>query len=69
MKAKPKRTTPRVNAHRHPARKQEKLSSKKLVGHDFARAVKRFQAEPDEQKAHEQWKGIETSIFGVRFED
>jgi hypothetical protein len=32
-------------------------------------AVERFQAEPDEKKAHEQWKRIETSVFGLQFKD
>jgi hypothetical protein len=39
------------------------------IGKDLELAVGQFQAEPDRKKAHEQWKEIETSIFGVRFED
>jgi hypothetical protein len=40
-----------------------------LLGKDLERAVERFQSESDEQKAHQQWKKIETSVFGVQFED
>jgi hypothetical protein len=40
-----------------------------LRGKDLERAVEQFQAEPDEKKAHEQWKQVESSIFGVQFKD
>lgn len=40
-----------------------------LRGKDLESAIERFQAEPDEKKAHERWKGIENSVFGVQFED
>jgi hypothetical protein len=43
--------------------------SKQLAGKDLERAVEQFQSEPDETKAHQQWKEIETSIFDVQFED
>ena len=36
---------------------------------DLERAVEQFQSEPDEEKAHQQWKKIEASVFGVQFED
>jgi len=38
-----------------------------LRGKDLERAVEQFQAEPDEKGAHEQWKQVESSIFGVQF--
>jgi hypothetical protein len=40
-----------------------------LRGADLELAVEQFQAEPDGKKAHEQWKQIEASVFGVRFKD
>jgi hypothetical protein len=40
-----------------------------LRGKDLERAVEQFQAEPDEKRAHEQWKQVESSIFGVQFKD
>ena len=43
--------------------------SKKLLGKDLEGAVEQFQSEPDQKKAHEQWKRIETAVFGVQFED
>jgi len=46
-----------------------KVSPSKLLGKDLERAVERFQSEPDEDKAHQQWKKIEASVFGVQFED
>jgi hypothetical protein len=46
-----------------------KKSPSKLLGKDLERAVEQFQAEPDGQKAHQQWKKIEASVFGVQFED
>jgi hypothetical protein len=45
------------------------MPSKKLAGKNLERAVEQFQSEPDDKKAHEQWRQIETSIFGVQFED
>jgi hypothetical protein len=41
---------------------------RKNFGEEFERAVEQFQAEPDNAKAHKQWKG-ESSVFGVQFED
>jgi hypothetical protein len=40
-------------------------SQPSLRGADLELAVEQFQAEPDAKKAHEQWKQIETSVFGV----
>jgi len=40
-----------------------------LRGKDLERAVEQFQAEPDAKRAHDQWKQIESSIFGVQFKD
>lgn len=40
-----------------------------LRGKDLETVVKRFQSEPDDKKAHEDWKRIENSVFGVQFED
>jgi len=70
MKAKPKRAIASTTAKLRPHRETPSGSSrKKLVGRGLERAVEQFQSEPDEKKAHEQWKKIETSIFGVQFED
>jgi hypothetical protein len=35
-----------------------------LQGKDLERAVEQFQAEPDDKRAREQWKQVESSIFG-----
>jgi hypothetical protein len=43
--------------------------SSDLRGKDLQRAVEQFQAEPDDKKAHEQWKQVEAAIFGVQFKD
>lgn len=43
--------------------------SSDLRGKDLERAVEQFQAEPDAKRAHEQWKQIESSIFGVQLKD
>ena len=43
--------------------------TRNLRGKDLERAVKQFQAEPDDKRAHEQWKKIELAIFGVQFKD
>jgi hypothetical protein len=69
MKAKPKRASASLTVGRGTSRKNASSSSKKLTGKNFEHAVEQFQTEPDEKKAHEQWKQIERSIFGVRFED
>jgi hypothetical protein len=45
------------------------VSTSKLVGKNLERAVEQFQSEPNDKKAHEQWKQIEASVFGVQFED
>jgi hypothetical protein len=54
-----------VRGKKSPAR----ASPPKLLGKTLERAVKQFQSEPDEKRAHEQWKEIEASVFGVQFED
>jgi hypothetical protein len=69
MKAKPKRTAAPLAMGRANPQKNAASSSKKLTGKNFERAVEQFQTEPLEKKAHEQWKQIEKSIFGVPFED
>jgi hypothetical protein len=43
--------------------------SRDLRGKDLERAVELFQTEPDQKKAHQQWKKLESSIFGVQFKD
>lgn len=43
--------------------------SEKPKGKDLEHAVEQFQSESDGNKAHEKWKQIETSVFGVQFED
>jgi len=40
-----------------------------LQGKDLERAIEQFQAEPDDKRAHEQWKQVESAIFGVQFKD
>ncbi len=39
-----------------------------LRGKDLETAVECFQSEPDDKKAHEEWKRIENSVFGVQFD-
>ena len=57
-------------SHRAPRKKTApRASQPKLRGKALELAVERFQAEPDNKKAHEQWKQIESSVFGVQFED
>jgi hypothetical protein len=51
-----------------PKRVIQRKSPSKLLGKDLERAVEQFQSEPDPEKAHQQWKKIETSVFGVQFE-
>ena len=60
MRPKTKLTT-RKNRTASPARSSD------LRGKDLERAVEHFQAEPNAKRAHEQWKQIESSIFGVQF--
>ena len=50
-------------------RKSPSPVSAKLLGKNLEHAVEQFQSEPDEKKAHQQWKKIEASVFGVQFED
>ncbi|MFZ0774512.1 MAG: hypothetical protein WCA49_16550 [Candidatus Sulfotelmatobacter sp.] len=70
-RAKPKRRTTPTPAKRGVLRKTSAspVSTPKLLGKNLERAVRQFQAEPDDKKAHEQWKQIESSVFGVQFED
>jgi len=65
---KPK-TDPTPPKHGVRQKKSRAKSPSKLLGKDLERAVEQFQSESDEQKAHQQWKKIETSVFGVQFED
>jgi hypothetical protein len=44
-------------------------SAHRLTGKNLEQAVEQFQSEPDDRKAHDQWKQIESSVFGVEFED
>jgi len=37
--------------------------------HQLAAMIRLFQDETDPQRAHEQWKRIETEVFGVAFDD
>jgi hypothetical protein len=41
----------------------------RLKGKALEQAVEQFQAEPDDKKAHAQWKQIEPSVFGAQFWD
>lgn len=70
-RAKQKRKTTLTRLNRGGPRKNPPApaSPSKLLGKDLERAVEQFQSEPDRKKAHEQWKQIETSVFGVQFED
>ena len=45
------------------------VASPALRGKQLEQAVERFQSEADDKKAHDQWKKIETAVFGVKFED
>jgi hypothetical protein len=64
-------TTPTSSRSRSRSSQSKKLAgqSKKLAGKDLEVAVEQFQSEPYDQKAHEQWKRIERSVFGVQFDD
>jgi hypothetical protein len=70
-RAKLKRNSSPTPLKRGVARKNSAppASTPKLLGKNLERAVEQFQSEPDEKKAHEQWKKIEASVFGVQFED
>lgn len=41
----------------------------RLDGEKLKKAITEFQNEPDEKTARRQWKEIEQSIFGVRYDD
>jgi hypothetical protein len=64
LKAKPIRRT----GSSHPGKGSSQVSPA-LRGKSLERAVERFQAEPDQKNARSQWKRIESSVFGVEFED
>jgi hypothetical protein len=68
-KTKPQKTVS-ARVKRGAARKTSgrPVSTTTLVGKNLERAVEQFQSEPDQKKAHEQWKEIEASVFGVQFE-
>jgi hypothetical protein len=40
-----------------------------LSRNQLGKAVKKFQNEPDDETARQQWKRIEKSVFGVRYDD
>jgi hypothetical protein len=64
------RKTKRANPKANPSASSSRLSrSKSLRGKELEHAVEQFQSEPNAVKAHERWKQIETSVFGVQFED
>jgi hypothetical protein len=70
-RVKPKRKT--VTTRRRKSvlqgKRQSPASQPALHGKELEQAVERFQSEADDKKAHEQWKKIEVSVFGVQFED
>jgi hypothetical protein len=66
LKQKSNSTLPK---HGAPRKKSGRKSPSQLSGKNLERAVEQFQSEPNPEKAHQQWKKIETSIFGVQFED
>jgi|CZKH01.1.fsa_nt_gi hypothetical protein len=70
-RAKPKQRTTAAPLKRGVPRKSARstVSIPKLLGKNLERAVSQFQSEPDDKKAHEQWKQIESSVFGVQSED
>jgi hypothetical protein len=69
-KTKPKRKSPQIRV-KSALRKTaaSRVAAPTLRGKALESAVDRFQSEPDEKKAHDQWKRIEASVFGVQFED
>jgi hypothetical protein len=67
-----RKTSTGTNSKAKFAAKKRAASSARLPdlrGKHLERAVEQFQAEPDEKRAHERWKQIESSIFGVQFKD
>jgi hypothetical protein len=68
-KVKQKPTIPDLKLGSSPKKSPRIDSKPKLQGKNLERVVEQFQSEPDEKKAHEQWKRIEASVFGVQFED
>jgi hypothetical protein len=67
VKQKPTSSSPKLGNSR---KKSPLIDSKpKLRDKNLELAVEQFQSEPDQKKAHEQWKRIEASVFGVQFED
>jgi len=69
-KAQPKRKSSQTRSKRA-ARKSagSTMPASRLQRKDLESAIVHFQSEPDEKKAHQQWKKIESSVFGVQFED
>jgi hypothetical protein len=70
-RAKPKQKSTASSLKLGSSRKKSSLADakSKLRGKNLELAVEKFQAEPDEKKAQEQWKRIEASVFGVQLED
>jgi hypothetical protein len=70
-KAKLNRKTSRDPVKRGVVRKKSSASASgaKLQGRDLERAIEQFQSEPDDERAHQRWKKIETSVFGAQYED
>jgi hypothetical protein len=69
---KQKRKTSAVSRPKAKFSKKKAASSNRttdLRGKDLERAVEQVQAEPDDKRAHEQWKQVESLIVGVHFRD
>lgn len=62
-------------AVKHSSRQQSEKNSNhpknaiRLEGEKLKKAIIEIQNEPDEKAARRQWKEIEQSIFGVRYDD
>ncbi len=69
-KLKPARKSKPSPANKN-ARRRKSVSTvpTALRGESLERALERFQSDPDEKIARAQWKQIESSVFGVEFED
>jgi hypothetical protein len=69
-KTQPKKKSPQTRSKRLPRKGIVSPSAApRLRGKDLESAIVQFQSEPDEKKAHQRWKKIESSVFGVQFED
>ncbi len=62
-------TNPKAKFANPKKRPASPSGSPDLRGKDLERAVEQFQTEPDDKRAHEQWKEIESSIFGVQLKN